>query len=272
MTDAPLATPFGNVDESDAEMRRRLVRDLDRMAASPGIRRVRQVADEMLAPRAGQDLLDAGCGTGEVARALAAIVAPNGDVVALDHSREMIGEARARHDGSRVEYQVGDVLRLPFTAGSFSGVRCERVLQHLDDPDAAVRELVRVTRRRGRVVLIDTDWQSLVVDGLPEDLVADLQERMLGKAGVHTAMGRTLRRRLVRAGLRDVVARPVTIAFDHPIPAADVIVLFDRAVPAGASPLPEELRGPLHDALDEAGRRREFLAALTIWVASGVRR
>jgi ubiquinone/menaquinone biosynthesis C-methylase UbiE len=251
---------------------RRLIRELDRMAGSPGVRRVRRVADGMLAPRAGQDLLDAGCGLGEVARALAAIVAPTGDVVALDASRAMVAEARRRHDGSRVQYEVGDVTRLPFEGSSFSAVRCERLLQRLDDPDAAIAELARVTRPHGRVVLVDVDWESLAVDGLPRDLTADVRERLLAKSGVHTDMGRTLRRRLVRARLGDVVAEAVTMAFDHPLRAADVVAGFDRDLPPEVSPLPEDLRGPWHEALAEAGRRREFLAALTVWVVSGRRR
>lgn len=66
---------------------------------------------------------------------------------------------------------VGDIGSLDFPDARFDGVRTERVLQHLGEPDAAVAELARVTRPGGRVCLIDTDWQSAAMDGLPNDLV-----------------------------------------------------------------------------------------------------
>jgi SAM-dependent methyltransferase len=272
MTQPSGPTPFRRVDDTSPAERAALARGLDRTAAAPGIRLVRQVADEMLGLRPGQHVLDAGCGLGEVARQIAAIVAPTGDVVGLDASQGMIDEARSRHDGSRVRYQVGDMTDLPFTEFTFDRVRSERVLQHLEDPDQAVRELVRVTRRGGRLCLVDTDWESLVVDGMSDDVLAPVRQAMLDGHGDVTRMGRTLRRRLVRAGVSDVTARPVTMAFDHPLKAADVVVLFNRDLPPGAGPVPEHLREPFQAAADEAGARREFLAALTIWVAVGKRR
>lgn len=265
-------TPFADIDSAPAPLAALLIEALQRMAEDPGIQQVRRVARELLAPAPGQRLLDAGAGTGEAARELAALVAPTGSVVALDLAAVTVRAAQERHDGSAVEYRTGDITALDLPDASFDGVRSERVLQHLPDPDQAIRELIRVTRPGGRVCLIDTDWESTAVDGVPAELVAELRAYFLQRAATHQRdMGRTLRRRLVRAGLVDVVARPVALYFPSPAAAAAVLPFTNEHVPAQADLFPEGLREPWFAALAEAGARGEFLATLTIWAACGVR-
>jgi ubiquinone/menaquinone biosynthesis C-methylase UbiE len=64
---------------------------------------------------------------------------------------------RRGNDGGPVTYLVGDVTALDLPDEHFDGVRSERVLQHLADPEAAIADLVWVTRPGGPVCLIDTD-------------------------------------------------------------------------------------------------------------------
>ena len=262
------ANPFRQFDALPPEFQAVIIGVLDGMAARPEIQRVRQVATDALALRAGEHVLDAGCGGGEVARALAATVGPTGRVVALDLSAATVDVAASRHDGGPIEYVIGDVSALGLPDAIFDAVRCERVLQHLTDPDAAVAELARVTRPGGRVCLIDTDWDSLTVDGVRADLAAGVFGHFLSDSRAHhSGSGRTLRRRMVRAGLVDATAIPVTFAFAHPDDAAIVIPLFNREVPAETDMFPEELRAAWFADVAETAARDEFLAALTIWVA-----
>lgn len=128
------------------------------------MRRIRQIALEALRPEPGQRLLDAGCGLGHAAREMAAYVVPDGEVVALDVSAPLVELAARRENGVPVSYRVGNVSALDYPDESFDAVRCERVLQHVADPDGAIAELIRVTRRAGTVCLIDTDWESLALD------------------------------------------------------------------------------------------------------------
>jgi SAM-dependent methyltransferase len=248
-----------------------LLAAMEAMAAHPEIQRVRRVAWHALRPRPAQRLLDAGCGAGEVARQLAAEVAP-GQVVALDLSASTVALAAGRHDGSPVSYVKGDVSTLDFPVGHFDGVRCERVLQHVPDPDQAIAELVRVTRTGGRVCLVDTDWESMTVDGLPEQLVATVKEHLYGRVLLHHhSIGRTLRRRLVHAGLAEVEARPVTCYFASPDATTSVLPMFDAAISAEIGMIPGGIRDEWFAAVDRAAERDEFLAALTLWVAAGTR-
>jgi ubiquinone/menaquinone biosynthesis C-methylase UbiE len=111
----------------------------------------RRITDR-LEVRPGGRYLDVGCGTGDDARGLAGLVGPSGEVVGIDSSEAMIAEARRRAEGSGlpVAFESADAHRLPFADGAFDGCRVERVLQHLADPQQAVREMARVTRPGGR--------------------------------------------------------------------------------------------------------------------------
>jgi SAM-dependent methyltransferase len=168
-----------------------------------------------------------------------------------------------------VEYRTGDVQALDLPDDSLDGVWCERVLQHLPDPDAAVAEFARVTRPGGRVCLIDTDWESLAFDGVRADLYAEVEQAMSGQANRPANTGRTLRRRLLTAGLGDVAATPVTMFFGTPESAAAVVPFVDPAAPTGLITWPEGLHERWLAEVARAGAAGEFLIVLTIWVAAG---
>jgi SAM-dependent methyltransferase len=263
-------TPFADLDKMPPPIAAMLIAALEAMAHHPEIRRVRRTARAALRLAPGQRLLDAGGGSGDVARRLAAEVGPDGSVLALDYSAVTIEAARRRHDGSRVDYVTGDVADLDLPDDSFDGVWCERVLQHLSDADAAIGEFVRVTRPGGRICLIDTDWDSLAFDGMPAGITDAVRAQMLGQfTDPQRDMGRTLRRRLVAAGLREVGATPVTLLFDTPESAAVVLPIVNPLVPADTGMWPGGLREPWFAEVDSAGRRGDFLAVLTIWVVAG---
>ncbi|GAA2365932.1 methyltransferase domain-containing protein [Dactylosporangium salmoneum] len=224
----------------------------DLIAVSPELQRVREVAFAALHLEPGQCILDAGCGGDEAARLLAARLGGTGEVVWLD-------------------YHAEDLTCLPYPGGRFDAVHCERVLQTLGDPGAAIAELARVTRPGGRLCLVDTDWESVAVDGLPAHLVAAVRHHLLATVvGRHLDMGRTLRRRLLRAGLPEVTAVPVALYFADPKSAATVLPMLNPAIPPDAGLVPPDLRDDWFGALSEAGSRGDFLATITMWVATAV--
>jgi SAM-dependent methyltransferase len=270
MDHAAVGTPFADLDRMPAPMLALLITSLEAMSRHPEIERVRSVAMEALDPRPGQHLLDAGCGGGEVARMLAARTGPAGSVTAVDYSAVHIEAARSRHDGSNVEYLRGDVTDLDVFDASMDGVWCERVLQHVPDPEQTIAELRRVTRPGGRICLIDTDWQSLAFDGTPGPLTAAQVAHTLSTfAPEQRDMGRTLRSRLVRHGLGAVSAVPVTLFFGTPASAAVVLPVVNPAVPPDADLWPAGHRDAWLSEVAAAGERGDFLAVLTIWVVTG---
>ena len=171
-----------------------------------------------LAP--GDAVLDVGCGAGEVCVELAAIVGPNGKVAGVDLSETMVEAARRTVAASAksVELRTASIYELPFADGAFDAVRAERVFQHLDDPEAALREMLRVTTSGGRVMLSDPDHgqAGLALDDPAHRRVYEALQRAMVRMIVNPHSGTRLRGMLVRAGLGDVVQLVNSFAFDHP--------------------------------------------------------
>ncbi len=107
---------------------------------------------ELLGEVDGRQVLDAGCGDGALARTLARHGA---SVVGLDADSSMVEAARraAADAGLEATFVAGELARLPFPDASFDVVVAVTVLCFVPDATASIRELVRVLRPGGRLVL-----------------------------------------------------------------------------------------------------------------------
>jgi SAM-dependent methyltransferase len=113
---------------------------------------------------------------------------------------------------------LGDAIRLPFRARTFGAARADRVFQHLDDPMRALREMMRVTRRGGRVVVADPDQESLVihVPGVRSELV-DRVKRLRRDVGYRNGrLASTLPEAFAGAGLHEVTVRAFPLTLTDP--------------------------------------------------------
>ena len=107
--------------------------------------------DKALGLVAGLDLLDAGTGTGRHALRLAARGAR---VTAIDFSDRMLAKARAKPGADLVRFENYDITKpLPYLDASFDRVLSALVLEHVPDVAGFLRELGRVTRRDGSIVV-----------------------------------------------------------------------------------------------------------------------
>jgi len=110
----------------------------------------RRALERAMGEVAGRRVLDVGAGEGRFARELALRGA---QVVALDRSKAMLRAGEQAGEGPRPELVQGDALALPFADGSFDVVVAVTVLCFIERAVVAVREIARVTRPGGRVVL-----------------------------------------------------------------------------------------------------------------------
>lgn len=159
--------------------------------------------------RAGQRLLDVGCGPGTITADLAQRVAP-GQVTGLDAEPSMVtraaGVARDRAL-TNVDFEVGDVHALPFDDATFDVVHAHQVLQHVNDPIAALREMRRVCRPGGIVAARDGDYGAFVwyPDDPGLDRWRDLYRQVARLDGGEPDAGRRLLHWSSEAGFSEIM-------------------------------------------------------------------
>ena len=124
---------------------------------------------EEVAPLPPGRVLDVGCGTGELADRLAD---RGWEVVGLDLCESMLRRANGKLNGNagRVRLTVADSECLPFHAGAFDVVTCANSFHHYPDQEGVVRELYRVLRPGGRLLLLD-GWSDHFLGRIIYDVI-----------------------------------------------------------------------------------------------------
>lgn len=150
------------------------------------------------------DLLDIGCGTGTFDAMLAASPLP-ARVVGLDYAEAMCkvatGKAHTFEVADRLRYVNADSQHLPFADGSFDVVTCSNSFHHYPDQQQVVREMKRVLRPGGRLMLID-GFRDNIVGWIAFDVIIGHVEKE-----VHHAPWSKIHEYFVHAGFRDIRRR-----------------------------------------------------------------
>jgi ubiquinone/menaquinone biosynthesis C-methylase UbiE len=118
---------------------------------------------EALRLRSGERVLEVGCGGGFYAYEAAECVGPTGRVCALDLSADQISAAKVRcAELAWVECETGDAATLPYGDAQFDALYGVQVFEYVAKLDDALRGIQRVLRPGGRVVILATNWSSVV--------------------------------------------------------------------------------------------------------------
>lgn len=164
----------------------------------------------------GHIVLDAGCGTGVDALSMAYWVGDTGHVYGIDSSHEMIKTAQnnAEPSGLPITFQQSGIYDLPFADNMFDRTRSDKVFQHLRDPQAALAELIRVTKPGGKIIIADPDHDSLIIDTPFTEInrrFTHFRSEQLAQGGIAHQQYALFK----QCGLIDVYAEPLTTMYTN---------------------------------------------------------
>jgi SAM-dependent methyltransferase len=191
----------------------------------------------------GGTVVDVGCGTGRTLPALRTAVGPAGTVIGLDVTPQMLAVARTHSAVAAAGLILADARRLPFADASVDAIFAAGLIMHLPGTDSGLRELARVTRPGGRLVLFHPS----------------------GRAALAARHGRALRpdESLAEGPLRSSAGRTgwqITSYDDSP---DRFLAIAERASP-GHHPA-THTRAELNQVADHIGADHEY------WRARGIR-
>lgn len=227
-------------------------------------------------------ILDVGCGTGILGRAIIARLREV-RVVGIDPAAAYVDFARTCQDDPRLKFQIGDAQAIPFADRSFDGALALLVLQELSDVPRAVAEMARVTRPGGAVAACQWDFRG----GLPmlshfwktvEEIHPDPAAR--DDAATRTQSGIDGTQALVAlwsdAGLRSVATDGITLemAFesfeDYWAPFLSGVSPTTSYAATLPDPLRAKLVGRLRSKLIGEGPDRSFALPARAWAVRGI--
>jgi SAM-dependent methyltransferase len=201
--------------------------------------------------------------------AFAERVGPEGRAVGVEPSPGLREESVRRAAGARVEYVDGHAAGLPFDDESVDVLRCERVLQHLDHPAVAVREMTRVLRPGGRIVLIDSDWGTAIIHPADPDVLRRMFDHFLS-GSANPFSGRQLRGLLADAGL-EITGETAATTIEPQEGARQGFVTMMQLTSAQAGVITPAEADAFAKRLAEAADRGAFHQSLTMYAVSAVK-
>jgi demethylmenaquinone methyltransferase/2-methoxy-6-polyprenyl-1,4-benzoquinol methylase len=132
--------------------------DVTNEVLSFGIHRLwRRAAVRYSGAKPGDSILDCATGTGDLALVFKRKVGASGRVVGTDFCPEMLqsAPAKAQKEGLAVEFQVADAMALPFADDTFDVASIAFGIRNVDDPVKCLKEMARVVKPGGRVVVLE---------------------------------------------------------------------------------------------------------------------
>ena len=166
-----------------------------------------------LAPTPDEFVIEVGCGSGFLCRLMAPVVNPGGRITGLDISHEIISIAQdlaVKSDmADIIQWATGRAQALPFKEASFDSALAARLFLHVSDPGVVVKELRRVVRTGGKVVVMDWDFETVAVDHPNRELTRRVLHWRCDHYGGNNWSGRQLWKHMAEGGFSSLKLLPV---------------------------------------------------------------
>jgi ubiquinone/menaquinone biosynthesis C-methylase UbiE len=208
----------------------------------------------------GASVLSVGCGPGVILREVCALD-PSIRATGLDISDERVQEAKQRNrENPRASFVRGDAQAMDFVSNSFDLIYSRMLMEYLKDKERAIREMVRVCKPGGAVLLQDLDGQLLW--HYPEDPVVqstvEKVVRALASTGFDPFVGRKLFSLAHKAGLKNI---DVQVECYHLIAGEIAPAILDQweLKLEIAGPQLARLLGSQSEAREQTGRFLDYL-------------
>lgn len=158
--------------------------------------------------RNGQSFLDIGCGSGAMTRTVA-VAYPQSRIIGVDVNKDFINYAKKVAQKERMKnvlYEQGDIYNLPFGNNSFDFVWARFLFEYLKHPLEALKEMKRVAKKGGIVVVGDLDGNCLFNYPINKELEDNLfiTIELLKKHGFDPFVGRKLYNYFKKIGFEDI--------------------------------------------------------------------
>jgi len=238
---------------------------------------IKKYSYEEMGVKANDRVLDVGCGPGIDVVNLTKYVSETGMVFGIDYDQKMIDDAqmlaKSEQVSGNVKFQAHDVATLPFESNYFDSCRSERVFMHLPDPLATLKEMQRVTKQNGRVVVVDSDWASLSIDCHLTETENKLLQFYRDKILISGYAGRSLFRFFRELGFSDIKIKIFPLFTSDLDVFSQLVrreVIEDHAL--AASVISKDELVIWRDQLQQAADENRFFSSMNVILVSGEKR
>ncbi|HWQ68185.1 MAG TPA: methyltransferase domain-containing protein [Methanospirillum sp.] len=263
------ASGFARVDTTNNA--HSFVHYLDLIHSLPFFQKCKNQSYENLNLSLGDSVLEIGCGNGVDAKNLAERVGESGKAIGIDISSTMVRAARESTHTTTYppEFILCDGQHLAFPDASFQAVRSDRVIQHTRDPFAVIKEIARVTKPAGKIVVFEPDWETFTL--WPANREISRKVLTFWCDSIPSGwVGRSLYGAFSAAGLVGIKVQPITLTITDLAVARKIFDLettFSEAVKKG---LVESIEATnWEDNLVQADLQGQFFSSLTFFMVMG---